>query len=188
MAEEQAKMMRIIPWVLGPLGILVTMNMAASVQLYLAMTAILQYFQTSLFHMAWVRRACGLPPLETLIENPKYQQQQRHRSPFSNRADFSQGVRYEAPRTIGTTATEGGAANSNNPFEYFKGIVGKMREAKGGMTDKIVDWRDKQQVKKETRKKLDWESKRFKADNDSYMRRREQHLKQQQQQQQQRKK
>lgn len=186
MTEQQASMMRLLPWVLGPLTILFTMNLSATVQLYLASTAILQYVQTTAFHVAWVRRVCGLPPLEEMIENPKYQASKPHQSPFSRQAGQNQGIRYEAPRTITTTATEkgvatrstksGGAADSNNPVEYFKGIIEQMREAKESATTKAREWQGNRKEKNLHAQKKSSEKRAIKEDHEKYLKRKREQL------------
>lgn len=176
MSEDQAKMMQFLPWVLCPLGFLVTMNLAASVQLFLGATAILQYIQTVVWHIPIVRSACGLPPLEDTIENAKFKKPRT--SPFSNmnQQGTPNGVHYEPPRTISTTASEVGQEtkkSSTNPLDYFKNITKSMQAAKSGAGGYIDKYKVKTAARNEKQTAADYEKRRVREENEKYWARRE---------------
>ena len=161
MNPQQAAFMRVTPWILGPLGFFLTWKMGAAVQLYFAATAILQFAQTTFFHVAWIRKAAGLPPLEEMRQDASAAPTGPRVSPFSNRG----GMQYQAPRTINTTATES-TPESNNPIEAFKG-------AWAGVQDKLKK-RSEANVQKNTQKDAaQYEKKRLQEEHEQYLRRRE---------------
>jgi hypothetical protein len=159
MNPNQAAFMKVMPFVLGPIAFLVTYKLGAAVQLLLASAAILQYIQVSVFHIGWVRRATGLPPLEEL----------RHKggpagpriSPSSNPG----GAQYQAPRTVNTTATES-TSGSDNPVQAFKG-------AWSGLQDKLKTYNEKSAVEKTQNKAEEYEKRRTREEHENYLRRRE---------------
>lgn len=166
--------MKWLPWILGPIGIAVTANMAATVQLYLAVAAIGQYLQTSLWQMSIIRRLCGLPPLEVV----KHGAQQPRTSPFSSPG----GIQYQAPRTINTTATEGGAKSTTdsgapksdvNPVTYFMKIAQSVKEAKGSVSSQVGKYRESSSAKHERKVAEDYEKRRLREENEKYQARRE---------------
>lgn len=129
MQPEMAKIMKFLPWVFGPIGFLATMGMPASVQIFLAASAVLQVGQTRLLMIPLVRRAVGLPALE--LEN------------HGNTART--GATYQPPRTMSTTARESSesesekALKSNNPFQYFKSSYGEAKEAVSSQFNKYTN-------------------------------------------------
>lgn len=166
--------MKWLPWVLGPVGIAVTMNMAATVQLYLAVMAIGQYLQTTLWQIPVVRRLCGLPSLEQMME--KSDAQQPRASSFSNVG----GMEYQSPRTINTTATEGakkpagGAPTPDvNPFTYFMKMVESVKEGKGFVSDKVSKYKESSSAKNEEKQAQEYEKRRMREENEKYQARRE---------------
>lgn len=166
MPENQAKIMKVLPWVLGPIGTLVTMKWAAIVQLYLAVAAILQYAQTSLWYQPVIRRWVGLPPLVPV--DPRLQPRV---SPFSNVRgnNSSGGVQYQAPRTINTTASEAGIQkpvgpseqDGVNPFAYFKNMANKVqsgfKDASGTMSGTIGDYTQTNVAKKKQAQRAEYQ-------------------------------
>lgn len=169
MPENQAKIMRVLPWVLGPIGTLVTMKWAAIVQLYLAVAAILQYAQTALWFQPAMRRWLGLPPLVPV--DPRLGQPRV--SPFSNvrsnNNNSSGGVQYQAPRTINTTASEASTQkpvgpseqDGVNPFAYFKNMANNVqssfKDAKGTVTGKVGDYTQSTAAKKKQAQRADYQ-------------------------------
>lgn len=152
--------MKVTPFILGPLGFIITWKMAAAVQLYFAATAILQFAQTTFFHVPWIRKVSGLPPLEEMKHNASGPRV----SPFSNPASPG-GMQYQAPRTINTTATES-TSGSENPIDAFKG-------AWAGIQDKLKK-RSETNAQKSTKKEADqYEKKRIQEEHEQYLRRRE---------------
>lgn len=171
MSEDQAKMMRFMPWVLCPLTFLVTMNMAGSVQLFLAATAVLQYIQTTLWHNPIIRSSIGLPPLEEVVGNPTPMKPLN--SPFSNMAS---GVHYEPPRTITTTATETDQQRKKvdtNPFDYFKNIKKSIDAAKSGAGGYLDKYKAKTAAQNEKKSAADFEQRRIQEEKEKYWARRE---------------
>lgn len=153
--------MRVTPFVLGPLGFFITFKMGAAVQLYFAATALLQYAQTTFFHISWIRKAAGLPPLEEMKQNGPGGPGGPRVSPFSNRG----GMQYQAPRTINTTATES-TPESDNPIEAFKGAWAGLKEK----LDKRRENSAQQNVKKEAE---EYQKKRIQQEHEQFLRRRE---------------
>ncbi len=89
MPPQQALMMKMMSWVLTPISLLVTANFAASVQWFFLCASALQWVQTSLFYMPWLRRRRGLPPLV----------------PFSGGGSQPPSAgSWQGPRTVDTTA------------------------------------------------------------------------------------
>ncbi|KAI7780976.1 hypothetical protein LA080_015319 [Diaporthe eres] len=161
MNPQQAAFMKVTPWILGPLGFFITYKMGAAVQLYFAATAILQFAQTTFFHVTWIRKAAGLPPLEEMKQNASGGPAGPRISPFANRG----GNQYQAPRTINTTATES-TSDSDNPIQAFKG-------AWAGIQDKLKK-RNETSAQKNTKRDADqYEKKRIQEEHEQYLRRRE---------------
>lgn len=161
MNPQQAAFMKVMPWILGPLGFFITWKMGAAVQVYFAATAILQFAQTTFFHIAWIRKAAGLPPLEEMKQNASAGPAGPRVSPFANRG----GIQYQAPRTINTTATES-TPESDNPIQAFKG-------AWAGIQDKLKK-RSETSAQKNTKRDADqYEKKRIQEEHEQYLRRRE---------------
>ncbi|KAG8156293.1 hypothetical protein KVR01_013828 [Diaporthe batatas] len=157
MSAQQAGFMKIVPFVLGPVSFIITYKMGAAVQLYFAVTAIFQYLQTTLFHVGWIRKAAGLPPLEELKHNASGGPVPGAGSPGS--------MQYQAPRTINTTATEA-PTGTDNPVKAFK-------EAWGGIKEKI-NKRNENNAQKSTQKTaVDYEKKRLQQEHEQFLRRRE---------------
>lgn len=161
MNPQQAAFMRVTPWILGPLGFFITWKMGAAVQLYFAATAILQFAQTTFFHVAWIRKAAGLPPLEEMKQNASAAPTGPRVSPFANRG----GMQYQAPRTINTTATES-TPESDNPIEAFKG-------AWAGIQDKLKKRSETSAQKNIQKDAAQYEKKRIQEEHEQYLRRRE---------------
>lgn len=153
--------MKVTPFILGPLGFIITWKMAAAVQLYFAATAILQFAQTTFFHVSWIRKASGLPPLEEMKENASGGPAGPTASPFANRG----GMQYQAPRTINTTATET-TSESENPIDAFKG-------AWAGLQDKLKKRSETNAQKNTKRDSEEYEKKRIQEEHEQYLRRRE---------------
>lgn len=157
MNPQQAAFMKVTPFILGPLGFIITWKMAAAVQLYFAATALLQFAQTTFFHVPWIRKISGLPALEEMKANASGPRV----SPFSKPG----GMQYQAPRTINTTATES-TSDSENPIDAFKG-------AWAGIQDKLKK-RSETSAQKNTKKEADqYEKKRIQEEHEQYLRRRE---------------
>lgn len=153
--------MRVVPYILGPLGFFITWKMGAAVQLYFAATAILQFLQTTFFHVAWIRKAAGLPPLEEMKQNASGGPAGPRVSPFANRG----GIQYQAPRTINTTATEN-TPESDNPITAVKG-------AWAGIQDKLKK-RSEVSAQRNIKRDADlFEEKRIQEEHEQYLRRRE---------------
>lgn len=171
MAKEQATFMKFMPFILGPITFIVTLNFPAAVQIYFATAAILQYVQTTIWHIPAVRSLCGLPPLETTIINPEYQKSPA--SPFANR----QGI-YQAPRTVNTTATEQKADEEQkgmtSPFAMFRDARKQVGESLSSFK------RTAAQVEKDAA--VRFEKRRIQEDHDRYVARKGDARKQQQQQ------
>ncbi|KAJ4388914.1 hypothetical protein N0V93_006376 [Gnomoniopsis smithogilvyi] len=143
MASEQATLMKFAPFILGPIGFFVTISFPAAVQVYFASAAVLQYFQTALWHIPIVRKLCGLPPLESTIINPAYQ---KPASPFANR----QGT-YQAPRTVDTTATE---QKPQEKKEAVKSPLAMFRDAKKQVSQTMSKYKkDAAQAQREAERK-----------------------------------
>lgn len=168
MSREQAAMGRLIPWVIGPLSILVTLNFPASVQLYFASAAFMQYVQTTLWHMPLVRRLAGLPP-QTV--NSEYQPKPLLRSPFANRP-ASQGPTYQAPRTINTTATEESSTSSTDETTAPRSPLAMFREAKASLMKTAEPWMAKKSAKTEKERAIAFEKQRKQKENADYLARR----------------
>lgn len=151
--------MKVAPFILGPLGFIITWKMAAAVQLYFAATAILQFAQTTFFHISWIRKAAGLPPLEEMKHNAGGGP--AGPSPFANRG----GMQYQAPRTINTTATEG-TPESENPIDAFKG-------AWAGIQEKLKKRSETNAQKNTKRDAEEYQNRRLQEEREQYLRRRE---------------
>ncbi|KAF3771336.1 hypothetical protein M406DRAFT_33785, partial [Cryphonectria parasitica EP155] len=168
MAAEQANMMKKLPWILGPIGIIVTLKMAAAVQLFFAMAALMQYIQTTLWHMPIIRRLCGLPPLDIMIENANYLKQS---GPVQTGPG---GVQYQPPRTIKTTASETTPANKpkeaspqfENPLTFFRDMRQKM-------SDKVSEYQASSGVTDEKKAANEYEARRMREENEKYWARRD---------------
>ncbi|KAK2602305.1 hypothetical protein N8I77_008851 [Diaporthe amygdali] len=163
MNPQQAAFMRVMPWILGPLGFFITWKMAASVQVFFAATAILQFAQTTFFHIGWIRKVCGLPPLEEMKQSTSGGPTMPRISPISSRS-----AQYQAPRTINTTATEKVESNtdSDNPIHAVKG-------AWAGIQDKLKK-RSESNAQKNTQKEAaQYEKKRLQEEHEQFLRRRE---------------
>lgn len=162
MAKEQAAMMKIMPWVLGPITILVTISMPASVQLYFAAAAILQYFQTLLWHMPLVRKLCRLPPNLFPVNNTT-EEPTRPASPFVSR----QGT-YQAPRTVATTATEHKPVETKMP----QSPLSMWRDAKKKLEDSVAPYiQDDGHLQKQAKSK--YEKRKLREDREGYLARTE---------------
>ncbi|POS77124.1 oxidase assembly protein 1 [Diaporthe helianthi] len=154
MNPQQASLMKVLPFILGPLGFVITYKMAAAVQLFFAATAILQYLQTTFFHIGWIRKAAGLPPLEDLKNNASG-------GPFPNPG----GMQYQAPRTIRTTATET-KSTTDNPIEAFK-------DAWSGLQNKMKQRKETNAQKTAQKTAADYEKKRIQQEHEQFLKRRE---------------
>ncbi|KAI3393080.1 hypothetical protein diail_4751 [Diaporthe ilicicola] len=164
MNPQQAAFMKVVPWVLGPLGFFITWKLAATVQIFFAATAILQFIQTTFFHVGWIRNICGLPPLDEMRHNASGGPAGPGPSPSSSNRG---GMQYQAPRTIDTTARETTKSDvdSNNPIKVFQG-------AWTGLQDKLKE-RTKASSQKNTKKEAaEYEKKRVQEEHEQYLRRR----------------
>ncbi|KAJ4423788.1 hypothetical protein N0V82_001527 [Gnomoniopsis sp. IMI 355080] len=159
MAAEQAKMMKMLPWILGPIGFVVSLSFPAAVQVYFAATALLTYWQTTLLHNSLVRKWTGLPPLDQLTVNPEYMKKPPV-NPFVNMKST-----YQAPRTVDTTATE---QKPEEKKEGLKSPFAMFREARKGMTDTIEKYTSDPE-KSEREAALKYEKQRRQEENDRYM-------------------
>lgn len=148
--------MKVTPFILGPLGFFITFKMAASVQVFFAATAILQFLQTTFFHIGWIRSAAGLPPLDELKHNAS-----GGPGPIPNPGR----IQYQAPRTINTTATES-TSDSDNPVQAFKGAWSSLQ-------DKLKKRSENNAQKNTQRTAADYEKKRIQEEHEQYLRRRE---------------
>ncbi|KAK7749661.1 hypothetical protein SLS53_000239 [Cytospora paraplurivora] len=176
MSPQQAKLMRVVPWVIGPISFFVTWKMAASVQLFFATTALLQYVQTTLWHVPAIRRACGLPSLEEVQAAAKSAPSPfpagPRVSPVARATANKSGLQYEAPRTVNTTATEAAAStkpageDSDNPIEAFKGFWASTME-------KLDKRKATSNATKEKNEAAKYEQRRVREENEQYLRRRE---------------
>lgn len=170
MSPQQAKIMRMVPWILGPVSFFVTWKMAASVQLFFAATAFLQYVQTTLWHIPAVRRVCGLPPLEEVMQTAR-----KAPSPFAAGARASPvirpsaankaGVQYQAPRTVKTTATEA-KPDSDNPIEA-------LRDSWASVKEKMNKRSSNKSLNNERTDAADYEKRRLREEHEQYLKRRE---------------
>lgn len=110
--SSQAAMGKVMPWIVGPVSLVVTIFLPATTQVYFIGTAFLQWAQAKLFFIPVVRKVFGLPPLITQDED----------------GGGGGGGNYQAPRslTINTTAVEG-----EPPVEQPKqGVLSTIRDAK----------------------------------------------------------
>jgi hypothetical protein len=170
MSPQQAKIMRMAPWILGPVSFFVTWKMAASVQLFFAATALLQYVQTTLWHIPAVRRACGLPPLDEVMQAAR-----NAPSPFSAgpraspvvkpSAANKTGVQYQAPRTVKTTATEA-RPDSDNPIEA-------LRDSWASVKEKMNKRSSNKSLNNEKTDAANYEKRRLREEHEQYLKRRE---------------
>ncbi|KUI71493.1 Mitochondrial inner membrane protein OXA1 [Cytospora mali] len=170
MSPQQAKIMGFVPWILGPISFFVTWKMTASVQLFFATTALLQYVQTTLWHVPAIRRACGLPTLEEVQQAAKTAPSPfgaAGASPFV-KASAKSGMQYQAPRTVNTTATESGAAGKpdDNPIEA-------LRDTWAGVMDKWEKRKESKNMNSEKQDATNYEKKRIREEHEKYLRRRE---------------
>ncbi|PSR77509.1 60Kd inner membrane protein-domain-containing protein [Coniella lustricola] len=186
MSTDQARMMSKVPWVIGPIGILVTLNMASSVQLYLAAAAMLQYIQTLLWHIPLLRRLCGLPPLDEMVVNPNYQKSSSSSSSSSNFYSTSSkgGAQYQAPRTIDTTATiiDSNGASQQSPRSRpqqqqapqqsqnpkFENPLDFIRDMRKKVTEAVADVQSKTGGKNEKKASDNYERRRLKEEAEKY--------------------
>lgn len=160
MASEQASFMKFAPWILGPIGFFITLSFPAAVQVYFAAAAVMQYFQTTLWHIPIVRKVCGLPDLESTIINPEFQK--KPSSPFANR----HGV-YQAPRVVDTTATEHKPA-AEEEKKPFQSPLSMFRDASKQVQDTMSTYK-KSAAQKEREAAFKYEKKRIQMENDKYM-------------------
>lgn len=108
--------MKILPWVLGPITILFTLKMSAAVTLYIACASLTQYLQSTIFFMPRVRALTGLPPLPP-------------RNTASHRTvSSSKNATYQAPRTINTTARPTTDNTSTNG-----GLFSELKDARSSI-------------------------------------------------------
>lgn len=153
MSAEQASIGKFLPWVIGPISIVVTIGMPAAIQVYFAAAAGLQYLQTTALHIPFIRSMCGLPELKRNTDAPAVARS----SPFPR----AHAGTYQAPRTISTTATEEGrsddsaAAEGKSPTSWNP--MRMWSEAKTSMSES--DW-----VKKSTMKQAHALAKKAEAD------------------------
>lgn len=178
MSPQQAQIMKVVPWVLGPISFFVTWKMVASVQLFFATTALLQYVQTTLWHLPAVRRACGLPSLEEVSQLSRNAPSPfaaagpgaggSSSSPFAKAGAAKGGIQYQAPRTVSTTATEGAAQkpDSSNPWEAAKDSWASLKEK----MDKRAAGNS---IKNEKSEAAKYEKKRLQEEHEQYLKRRE---------------
>lgn len=170
MSPQQATIMKFVPWFLGPVSFFVTWKMAASVQLFFATTALLQYVQTTLWHVPSIRRICGLPPLEEMMAAAKSAPSPFASGPRIHPAKAAGGIQYQAPRTVNTTATSttagAAAADSDNPIAAARESWASVKEK----WDKRNATKDINSGKAEA---TDYEKKRLREENEQYLKRRE---------------
>lgn len=143
-----APIMKKLPWVLGPLSILVTFRMSALTTLYFACTAISQYMQTMLFFIPAVRTWLNLPPLRPLVGR-------------------TSGATYQAPRTVNTTARP--AASDEAADGSFSGSLKRAYKSARSMAGQASD--DPEAKQKNYAKQ--YEERRRKAEAEDYLARRE---------------
>ncbi|CAN8095873.1 unnamed protein product [Discula destructiva] len=187
MNQEQAAMGKIIPWVVGPLSIIITLNFPSSVQLYFAAAAGLQYVQTTLWHIPVVRSLMGLPPLELL--NPDFDRKSaagaRRASHFvnnnnnnNNNNSRGSGPTYQAPRTVKTTATEQKSSSSTTtrgerPAEKAEKAAGGafsiFRQAKEQVMKQAAPMIEKKEIKKRQEDLVKYEKERRQQENAEYL-------------------
>lgn len=157
MPGQAAGIMKALPWIIGPISILVTISMPANVVLFFAFASILQYVQTSIFFNHTTRAMFGLPPLHTTHAASPYT------SKFSN-------ATYQAPRTVNTTAREKGKASkmdSLNPINKIKDVYGQLTESVNNMQGGDPKTRERKKAAGE------FEAQRRKEEADKYFARRD---------------
>lgn len=159
MSPQQAKIMSLAPWVIGPISFFITWKMSALVQVFFAATAVLQYIQTTLWHIPVVRRACGLPSLEEMTAAAAATP-----SLFGRARGAPQ---YQAPRTVSTTATpQAGSKGSDSPVEAVRGVWGTTKE-------KWEQRNKAKEVKSMKAEATEYEKRRIREENEQYLRRRQ---------------
>lgn len=167
MAPQQAAVMKMMQYVLTPLSIAVTFKMAASLQFFFVMSAVLQWCQTWLFFQPWLRRWANLPPMES------------HAIKVARAASQSgapgSGGQWQAPRTISTTARPAETVGddrsvvTNNPMtnlkNAWKGVMGETNKRQASRT-----------AKAHAQKAEEYEKKRQLEEQEKYYKRKEERI------------
>ena len=167
MAPQQAAVMKMMQYVLTPLSIAVTFKMAASLQFFFVISAVLQWCQTYLFFQPWLRRWANLPPLES-------HEVKVARTGSQSGTPGSSG-QWQAPRTITTTARPAETVGddksvvTNNPVtnlkNAWKGVMGEGTKRQAAKT-----------AKAHAQKAEEYEKKRQLEDQEKFYRRKEERI------------
>ena len=152
MDPTQAPLLKMMQYILTPITFLATLNLNAGVQIYLAVSSFLQILQTQIQNRPAMRKLAGLPPLgarTAAAGNPK--------------------IKWEAPRTINTTATvhdEGESVGRKSPVSEFK-------DAWKGTREKIKSYSGNGQAKKAAAAAEEYEQKRRDEEEEKFLARRD---------------
>ena len=152
--------MKMMQYVLTPLSIAVTFKMAAGLQFFFVISAVLQWCQTWLFFQPWLRRWANLPPLET------------HEVKVARtiRPGATSGAgQWQAPRTISTTARPVETAseelnlNTNNPITNLKNAwKGIMEQGNKRQASRAAKAQEQKAQEYEQKRRLEEEEKYYK--------------------------
>lgn len=137
MDSSTAAIGKIIPWVIGPLMLVITSFLPAFTQFYFAVAGFLQWGTARVFFFPEVRKYLGLPPL----------------IPRDGQSPSGSGPQYLAPRTrtVATTAVEHAPPappadkSISSLFKQAKKEVGEMFRSTRARMDKEVDKMNKEQ-------------------------------------------
>ena len=161
MPPQQAKMMTAASYVLTPLTVFFTLKFNAGLQLFLVTSGVLQGLQSYLTLQPWFRKVFGLAPLHRHVPT----------QPTMSRLDVSYAKSgWQAPRTISTTATVTPAEPAADKTKVLGGLMDKVSEGTGALTEKVGEWKAKSAAKEkrseaaayEQRRKLE-EQQRYRA-------------------------
>jgi len=145
--EQQARMMSVFNYVVTPLTLVVTLNMAAGLQWFFLISGLMQVTQSLIFQNTLFRRWVGLPPMRIGGEPA---------------AAAPSTIHWQAPtpaagRTVGTTA---------RVVEGAEGPAGDtgLRGTFAGMKKQATEYMDRKQQRQAGVKEDEYEQRRARED------------------------
>ncbi len=138
-------MMKMLQYVITPISILVTMNMAAGLQFFFLVSGCLQYIHSVLFLQPWMRRLLGLPP------EPPGGFRGRGGEPVAGPAPGGGGApaAWQPPRSGAT----GAPIDTRNPVTNIKNMYSNLKQ-------QMAEYGSKAAVKNSRQKAEDYEKRR----------------------------
>lgn len=154
MDPTQAPLLKMMQYILTPITFLATLNLNAGVQIYLAVSSFLQILQTQIQNRPAMRKLAGLPPLGARTAGAG-----------------SPKIKWEAPRTINTTATVHGEGEDEGTGR--KSPVSDFKDAWKGTREKIKSYSGNSQAKKAAAAAEEYEQKRRDEEEEKFLARRD---------------